>query len=37
VRVEDNVPAGARFVVELNTLAAADQNGNIDTAELRLA
>jgi nitrogen fixation/metabolism regulation signal transduction histidine kinase len=36
VRVEDNVPAGARFVVELNTLAAADQNGNIDTAELRL-
>jgi PAS domain S-box-containing protein len=32
VRVEDNVPAGARFVVELNTLAATDQSGIIDAA-----
>jgi len=35
VRVEDNIPAGTRFVVELNTLAAAEQNGSADTAELR--
>ncbi|HWF45601.1 MAG TPA: ATP-binding protein, partial [Bryobacteraceae bacterium] len=28
VRVEDNLPAGARFIVELNTLAAAEQNAN---------
>lgn len=36
VRVEDNIPAGARFIVELNTLAAAEQNGIADSAELRL-
>ncbi|HEX4231341.1 MAG TPA: ATP-binding protein [Bryobacteraceae bacterium] len=28
VRVEDNLPVGARFVVELSILAAAEQNGN---------
>jgi two-component system nitrogen regulation sensor histidine kinase NtrY len=30
VRVEDNIPAGARFIVELNTLAAVDATGVID-------
>ncbi|MGC2657643.1 MAG: ATP-binding protein [Bryobacteraceae bacterium] len=35
VRVEDNIPTGARFVVELNTLAAVDATGVIDAGELR--
>jgi hypothetical protein len=35
IRVEDNAPAGARFIVELPTLAAADREAK--AAELSAA